>query len=131
MIICLRSGFKTPREVSPRGCEGDAHSITFLPTHTIKVRSVAHEHRVSLSHRSERCAMGGPATRAAPAQVAPGRPRIETDEPPPRHQWLFYVNKTGCQWQMMQKDLGNGHTIYGYFRHWRREGSWAWVMDAR
>src|SRR4029453_14130415 len=42
---------------------------------------------------------------------------------------IFYVNKTGCQWRMMPKDLGNGHTIYGYFRRWRREGGWACVMD--
>lgn len=42
---------------------------------------------------------------------------------------IFYVNKTGCQWRMMPKDLGKGHTIYGYFRRWRREGVWACVMD--
>jgi putative transposase len=42
---------------------------------------------------------------------------------------IFYVNKTGCQWRMMPKELGNGHTIYGYFRRWRREGVWARVMD--
>ena len=42
---------------------------------------------------------------------------------------IFYVNKTGCQWRMMPQDLGNGHTIYGYFRRWRREGVWARVMD--
>jgi putative transposase len=42
---------------------------------------------------------------------------------------IFYVNKTGCQWRMMPKDLGNGHTIYGYFRRWRKTGVWARVMD--
>jgi transposase len=42
---------------------------------------------------------------------------------------IFYVNKTGCQWRMMPTDIGNGHTIYGYFRRWRREGIWAQVMD--
>jgi putative transposase len=41
----------------------------------------------------------------------------------------FYVNKTGCQWRMMPTDLGNGHTIYGYFRRWRRQGLWARLMD--
>jgi putative transposase len=41
----------------------------------------------------------------------------------------FYVNKTGCQWRMMPTDLGNGHTIYGYFRHWRLTGVWGRVMD--
>jgi putative transposase len=41
---------------------------------------------------------------------------------------IFYVNKTGCQWRMMPQDLGNGHTIYGYFRRWRRAGVWAHLM---
>ena len=29
---------------------------------------------------------------------------------------IFYVNKTGCQWRMLPTDIGNAHTIYGYFR---------------
>jgi putative transposase len=41
---------------------------------------------------------------------------------------LFYVNKTGCQWRMMPTDIGNGHTIYGYFRRWRLTGVWERVM---
>ena len=41
---------------------------------------------------------------------------------------IFYVHKTGCQWRMMPTDLGNGHTIYGYFRRWRREGVWERLM---
>ena len=41
---------------------------------------------------------------------------------------IFYVNKTGCQWRMMPKDLGNGHTIYGYCRRWRQAGIWAHLM---
>ena len=42
---------------------------------------------------------------------------------------IFYVNKTGCQWRMMPTDIGNGHTIYGYFRRWRQAGGWGRVMD--
>jgi putative transposase len=42
---------------------------------------------------------------------------------------IFYVNKTGCQWRMMPRDLGNGMTIYGYFRRWRQQGVWADLMD--
>ena len=37
---------------------------------------------------------------------------------------IFYVNQTGCQWRMVPTDFGNGHTLYGYFRRWRREGVW-------
>ena len=42
---------------------------------------------------------------------------------------IFYINKTGCQWCMMPTDIGNGHTIYGYFRRWRLTGVWERVMD--
>jgi putative transposase len=42
---------------------------------------------------------------------------------------IFYVNKTGCQWRMMPTDIGNAHTIYGYFRRWRLTGVWERVMD--
>src|ERR687883_411044 len=30
---------------------------------------------------------------------------------------------------MMPTDIGNGHTIYGYFRRWRLTGVWERVMD--
>ena len=42
---------------------------------------------------------------------------------------IFYVNKTGGQWRMMPTDIGKGHTIYGSFRRWRRDGVWARVME--
>jgi transposase len=42
---------------------------------------------------------------------------------------IFYVNKTGCQWRMLPKDLGNGSTTYGYFRRWRLAGLWARLME--
>ena len=42
---------------------------------------------------------------------------------------IFYVNKTGCQWRMMPRDLGSGMTIYGYFRRWRQQGVWSDLMD--
>jgi putative transposase len=42
---------------------------------------------------------------------------------------IFDVNTTGCQWRLMPRDLGNGMTIYGYFRRWRQQGVWADLMD--
>ena len=42
---------------------------------------------------------------------------------------IFYVNKTGCQWRLMPHDLGNGMSIYGYFRRWRQQGVWSDLMD--
>ena len=35
---------------------------------------------------------------------------------------IFSGNQPGCQWRRMPTDLGNGHTISGSFRRWRREG---------
>ena len=32
---------------------------------------------------------------------------------------------------MMLTDIGNGHTIYGDCRRWRRAGGWGRVMDTR
>jgi putative transposase len=41
---------------------------------------------------------------------------------------ILYVNKTGCQWRMLPKDLGHWETVYGSFRRWRRAGVWERVM---
>jgi len=42
---------------------------------------------------------------------------------------IFYGNKTGCQWRMMPTAIGNGPTIYGYFRRWRLTEVWERVME--
>jgi putative transposase len=41
---------------------------------------------------------------------------------------MVYVNKTGCQWRMLPKELGPWETVYGYCRRWRRAGVWERVM---
>lgn len=41
---------------------------------------------------------------------------------------ILYVNKTGCQWAMLPKEYGNYHTVYGYFRAWRKQGLWEKLM---
>ena len=41
---------------------------------------------------------------------------------------ILYVNKTGCQWRMLPKDLGHWETVYGSFRRWRRAGVWERMM---
>ena len=35
---------------------------------------------------------------------------------------IFYVQRTGCQWEMMPHDLPPHTTVYGYFRKWQRKG---------
>jgi len=42
---------------------------------------------------------------------------------------ILYVNKTGCQWRLVPKELGHWNTIYGYVKRWRRDGVWARVME--
>jgi putative transposase len=36
---------------------------------------------------------------------------------------LFYIDKTGCQWQMLPGDLPNYGTVYYHFRRWAENGT--------
>jgi putative transposase len=64
-----------------------------------------------------------------PAKWRPGGPGRKPMELRRVINGIFYVNKTGCQWRMLPKDLGHGSTIYGYFRRWRLAGLWARLME--
>jgi putative transposase len=37
---------------------------------------------------------------------------------------IFYVQRTGCQWEMMPHDLPPYSTVYKYFQKWQRKGRW-------
>jgi putative transposase len=38
---------------------------------------------------------------------------------------ILYLNRTGCQWRMLPKDLGTPwQTVYEYFAKWKRTGLW-------
>jgi putative transposase len=37
---------------------------------------------------------------------------------------ILYVNRTGCQWRMLPKDLPPWQTVYGYFWRWKHSGLW-------
>lgn len=43
---------------------------------------------------------------------------------------IFYLNKTGCQWHMLPKDLAKPTTANGYFNAWKKDGTWQRIMDA-
>lgn len=43
---------------------------------------------------------------------------------------LFYLNRTGCQWDMLPHDLLSKSTVYDYFRQWREDGTWQRMLDA-
>lgn len=65
-----------------------------------------------------------------PAQQNPrgGRPRqVEMREvlnP------LFYLNRRGCQWNMLPHDLLPKSTVYDYFAQWREDGTWTRIVPA-
>lgn len=43
---------------------------------------------------------------------------------------LLYLNRSGCQWDMLPHDLPPKSTVYGYFVQWRDDGTWQQMMDA-
>jgi len=38
---------------------------------------------------------------------------------------LFYLNRSGCQWDMLPHDLLPKSTVYDDFAQWRDDGTWA------
>jgi putative transposase len=43
---------------------------------------------------------------------------------------LFYLNKAGCQWAMLPKDLAKRSTANDYFNAWKTDGTWQRILDA-
>lgn len=43
---------------------------------------------------------------------------------------ILYLNRTGCQWDMLPHDLLPKSTVYVYFAAWRNDGTWQRMMDA-
>lgn len=43
---------------------------------------------------------------------------------------IFYLNKAGCQWSMLPKDLAKRSTVNDYFNAWKANGTWQAIMDA-
>ena len=37
---------------------------------------------------------------------------------------IFYVLKSGCQWDMLPHDLPPKGTVFEYFNTWRKDGIW-------
>lgn len=42
---------------------------------------------------------------------------------------ILYLNRTGCQWDMLPHDLLPKSTVYEYFAPWRHDGTWQHMMD--
>jgi len=43
---------------------------------------------------------------------------------------ILYLDRTGCQWDMLPHDLLPKSTAYEYFAQWRDDGTWAKFLDA-
>src|SRR5215813_7544947 len=43
---------------------------------------------------------------------------------------ILYLNRTGCQWDMVPHDLLPKSTVYEYVAQWRNDGTWQRMMDA-
>lgn len=43
---------------------------------------------------------------------------------------MFYLNRSGCQWDMLPHDLPPKSTVYEYFAAWRNDGTWQRILDA-
>ena len=43
---------------------------------------------------------------------------------------LLYLNRSGCQWDMLPHDLLPKSTVYDYFAQWREDGTWPRLVKA-
>jgi putative transposase len=43
---------------------------------------------------------------------------------------LLYLNRAGCQWDMLPHDLLPKSTVYDYFAQWKKDGTWRRINGA-
>jgi putative transposase len=43
---------------------------------------------------------------------------------------ILYLNRSGCQWDMLPHDLLPKSTVYEYFAQWRDDGTWVMIVNA-
>jgi putative transposase len=43
---------------------------------------------------------------------------------------LFYQLRSGGAWRLLPHDFPPWDTVYGYFRRWKRDGTWERIHDA-
>src|SRR6266446_8767324 len=42
---------------------------------------------------------------------------------------IFYVVRSGCAWRLLPGDFGPWQTVYGYYRRWSQDWTWAFIHD--
>ena len=60
--------------------------------------------------------------------VGPGRP-LELDLRQVVNA-IFYLGRTGCQWENLPKDYPNHHSVYYHYSKWRDNGTWRRINEA-
>jgi putative transposase len=43
---------------------------------------------------------------------------------------IFYLTRSGCQWDMLPHDLPAKSTVYDHFAQWKADGTWQTILDA-
>ena len=43
---------------------------------------------------------------------------------------IFHLDKAGCQWAMLPKDLAKRSTAHDYLSRWKSDGTWQAILDA-
>lgn len=43
---------------------------------------------------------------------------------------IFYLNRSGCQWDMLPHDLPARSTVHDHFARWKADGTWQAMLDA-
>ena len=43
---------------------------------------------------------------------------------------IFYLNRSGCQWDMLPHDLPPRSTVHDSYSQWRSDGTWQAILDA-
>jgi putative transposase len=43
---------------------------------------------------------------------------------------IFYLTRSGCQWDMLPHDLPAKSTVYDHFAQWKADGTWQKITDA-
>ena len=76
----------------------------------------------------EQWAILGPMIPPAKQHTQGGRPRkVDMREV---LNTIFYLNRSGCQWDMLPHDLLPKSTVYDYFAQWRDDGTWTKMVQA-
>jgi putative transposase len=92
------------------------------------VYKVLHRKHYPSDLTDEQWAIVGPMIPPAKQSKRGGRPRkVDMREV---LNTLFYLNRSGCQWDMLPHDLLPKSTVYDYFAQWRDDGTWEKLVKA-